>query len=175
MHMQGEMNGSRRDYRGDYRGNIGGPQRGQEDERWAQSEGRGRMGDQVGFFRNYDNNREYNGYFRGPDGHHMMEPNQGGMGRAPTEEERMSRGSQGRRDVDHGQGIVKVIEILAESSQSWEDAAQRAVYEASRTIRGIRSVYIKDMQAIVQNSRIVSYRVNAKISFSIDHGGYGER
>jgi flavin-binding protein dodecin len=64
--------------------------------------------------------------------------------------------------------IVKVIEVLAQSPYSWEDAARRAVTEASRTIRDIRSIYIKDMQAIVDDDHIVSYRINAKLSFAID-------
>ena len=64
--------------------------------------------------------------------------------------------------------IVKVIEVLAQSPYSWEDAARRAIAEASRTIRDIRSIYIKDMQAIVDDDHIVSYRINAKVSFAID-------
>ena len=63
--------------------------------------------------------------------------------------------------------VHKVIEILAQSSTSWEDAAQVAVAEAARTVRDIKSIYIKEMQAIVENDRIVQYRVNAKISFEV--------
>ncbi|MDW7670274.1 MAG: dodecin family protein [Bacillota bacterium] len=63
--------------------------------------------------------------------------------------------------------VVKVIEILAESSDSWEAAAKAAVAEASKTVKNIQSVYIKEMQAIVEGNEIVKYRVNAKISFII--------
>lgn len=63
--------------------------------------------------------------------------------------------------------IVKVIEVLAESDVSWEDAAQNALEEASQTVENIKSIYIKDMQAVVENNRIVTYRVNAKISFQV--------
>jgi flavin-binding protein dodecin len=64
--------------------------------------------------------------------------------------------------------IVKVIEVLAQSNQSWEDAAQQALTEASQTVRNIQSIYIKEFQAIVENNRIVNYRINAKISFLLD-------
>lgn len=63
--------------------------------------------------------------------------------------------------------IVKVIEVLAESPVSWEAAAQDAVTEAAKTLQGIQTVYIKDQQAIVENNKIVKYRVNAKIAFLV--------
>jgi flavin-binding protein dodecin len=62
---------------------------------------------------------------------------------------------------------LKVIEVLAESDKSWEDAASEAVREASETLKNIRSVYIKEFQAAVENNKITKYRVNAKISFEI--------
>jgi flavin-binding protein dodecin len=60
-----------------------------------------------------------------------------------------------------------VIEVLAESDKSWEAAASEAVREASETLKNIRSVYIKEFQAAVENNKITRYRVNAKISFEI--------
>ena len=67
--------------------------------------------------------------------------------------------------------VVKVIELLAESDKSWEDAAQQAVTVASKTIRNIKSIYIQDFQATAENGKITKYRVNAKISFVIEHAG----
>jgi dodecin len=64
--------------------------------------------------------------------------------------------------------IVKVIEILAQSDKGWEDAVQVAVREAAKTVRNIKSVYVEEFQAVVENDRITSYRVNVKISFGID-------
>ena len=43
-----------------------------------------------------------------------------------------------------------------------------ALQGASKTIKGIQSIYVKDMQAIVENERIVEYRITAKISFVLD-------
>lgn len=65
--------------------------------------------------------------------------------------------------------IVKVLELMASSSKSWEDAAQQAVSEASKTLKNIRSVYIQDHSAVVQNNKIVEYRITAKLSFEIEH------
>jgi len=64
--------------------------------------------------------------------------------------------------------VVKVIEVLAQSDKSWEDAAQNAIKEASKSIRNIKSIYIKDKSAKVKNNKIVKYRITAKISFLID-------
>ena len=63
--------------------------------------------------------------------------------------------------------VVKVIEILAESSEGWEAATQVALQEAAKSVRNIKSVYIKDFQAIVEDDQIVKYRVNAKVSFVV--------
>jgi flavin-binding protein dodecin len=64
--------------------------------------------------------------------------------------------------------IVKVIEVLAQSSKSWEDATQEALKEASKTVRNIQSIYIKEFQATVENNQVLNYRINAKISFLIE-------
>jgi flavin-binding protein dodecin len=58
--------------------------------------------------------------------------------------------------------------VLAESDASWEEAVKKAVTEASRTVRNIKSVYVKEFQAIVEGDRIRQFRVNAKISFVVD-------
>lgn len=63
--------------------------------------------------------------------------------------------------------VVKVIEVLAESEESWDDAARVALQEAARSVKGIQSIYVKEMQAMVENDRIVKYRINAKISFTV--------
>lgn len=63
--------------------------------------------------------------------------------------------------------VLKVIEIMASSEKSWEDAAALAVKTASKTVKGIRSVYIKDMSVVVDKNKITEYRVNAKISFEV--------
>jgi dodecin len=64
--------------------------------------------------------------------------------------------------------VVKVIELLAQSEKGFEDAVQVALDDASKTIRNISSIYVKDFQAVVENNRITSYRVNVKLSFLVD-------
>lgn len=64
--------------------------------------------------------------------------------------------------------ILKVLELLASSTESWEDAAQQAVNEASQTLKHIRSLYIQDQSAVVKNNKIIEYRITAKLSFEIE-------
>ena len=64
--------------------------------------------------------------------------------------------------------MLKVIEVLAQSEKSWEDAANNAILQARETVRGIRSIYIKEMEATVEDGRITQYRINAKISFALE-------
>jgi flavin-binding protein dodecin len=64
--------------------------------------------------------------------------------------------------------MLKVIEVLAESDKSWEDAAQSAVQQAAKSVRNIKSVYVENFEATVDNTRLVKYRVNAKISFVLE-------
>lgn len=63
--------------------------------------------------------------------------------------------------------ILKVIEILAESDKSWEDAAQQAILKVSETVKNVKSIYIKEMEAKVENNKITKYRINANVSFEI--------
>ncbi len=65
--------------------------------------------------------------------------------------------------------LIKVIELLAESKKSWENAAQNAVDEASKSVRNIRSVYIQDFNAEVdKEGKITNWRLSCKISFELN-------
>ena len=64
--------------------------------------------------------------------------------------------------------IVKVIELMSESPTSWEDATQNAVSEASKTLRNIRSVYVKEFTAAVEDGKVTSYRINGKVTFEME-------
>lgn len=64
--------------------------------------------------------------------------------------------------------IVKVIEVLAQSDKSWDDAAEVALAEAQKSVRNIQSIYVKEFQAEVKNGKIANYRINAKISFMVE-------
>jgi hypothetical protein len=63
--------------------------------------------------------------------------------------------------------VLKVIEILGNSTISFEDAIQNVVNEASKTIKSIKSVYVKDLQVSVNNNKVNEYRVTTKVCFGI--------
>ncbi len=64
--------------------------------------------------------------------------------------------------------MVKVIEVIASSDKGFSEATQNAINEASKTVKNIKSIYIKHMNANVENNKIISYAVNANISFEIE-------
>ena len=64
--------------------------------------------------------------------------------------------------------MLKVIEVLAQSDKSWEDAAQQAVRQTAKTVRDVKSIYIENFEATVENGRLAKYRINAKISFLLE-------
>ena len=66
--------------------------------------------------------------------------------------------------------VVNVVELLAESGDSWEDAVRQAVAEATKTLRGITSLYVQELQATVENDRVKNFRVNVKVSFVLEEG-----
>ena len=63
--------------------------------------------------------------------------------------------------------VLKVIEILGNSTESFEDAVQKVVDETSKTVKDIKSVYIQDMQVTVKDNKISEYRINAKVTFGV--------
>lgn len=64
--------------------------------------------------------------------------------------------------------ILKVIEVLANSNKGWEDAARKAVEQASKSVKNIRSVYINEHSATVKDGKLDDYRVNVKITFEVN-------
>ncbi len=63
--------------------------------------------------------------------------------------------------------VLKVVEILSSSTESWEDATRKAVEKASETLKGIRSVYIHEQSATVRDGKIQEFRVNVKLTFEV--------
>jgi flavin-binding protein dodecin len=61
--------------------------------------------------------------------------------------------------------IAKVIEVIAESDKSWDDAVKNALAEAARTVDDIKEIWVSGMKAIVENNEVVRYRITAKITF----------
>lgn len=67
--------------------------------------------------------------------------------------------------------IVKVIEVIAQSDKSFDDAAKAAVREAAKTVSGLKSIWIDNFSAEIDGDKITQYRVNAKLSFVLKSGG----
>lgn len=65
-------------------------------------------------------------------------------------------------------GVLKVIEVLSNSSISWEDAAQKAVAKASESVKNIKSVYVQEQSAQVNHNKITEYRLNLKLTFEVE-------
>lgn len=63
--------------------------------------------------------------------------------------------------------ILKVIEVLANSEKSWEDATKKAVAQAAKSVKNIRSVYVQDQSASVKDGEVNDFRVNVKITFEV--------
>jgi flavin-binding protein dodecin len=64
--------------------------------------------------------------------------------------------------------VAKVSEISSTSTTSFEDAVQQGLNRASKTLRNIRSAWIKEQTVRVEGSRITEYQVNMMITFVLD-------
>jgi len=62
---------------------------------------------------------------------------------------------------------VKILELMGESSKSWEDAIQEILKDANQSVKDIRSIYVQDMSASVKDGEIDKYRVSTKLSFGV--------
>ena len=65
-------------------------------------------------------------------------------------------------------GIAKVITIIGSSPESFAKAADEAVREAAKTVRGIHGAQVVSMSAVVENERISEYRTTVNIAFEIE-------
>ncbi len=64
--------------------------------------------------------------------------------------------------------VLKVLELMASSEKSWEDASRKAVSKASKTLKNIRSAWVKDQSVAVKDGEVTEFRVTLKVSFEID-------
>nr|WP_321230664.1 dodecin family protein [uncultured Psychroserpens sp.] len=63
--------------------------------------------------------------------------------------------------------VLKVIEVLSNSNESWEDATRKAVKQASKSVKNIKSVYVQEQSAIVKDDNVTEFRVNLKLTFEV--------
>lgn len=64
--------------------------------------------------------------------------------------------------------VLKVIEVMANSSKSWEDAVGNAVKTTAQTVKNIRSVYVKEQTVSVEGNQLSDFRVIVKITFEVE-------
>lgn len=63
--------------------------------------------------------------------------------------------------------VMKVIEVLANSDKSWEDATKKAVKQASKSVKNIKSVFVQSQSAVVNDDEVTEFRVNLKLTFEV--------
>lgn len=61
--------------------------------------------------------------------------------------------------------IAKVTEIIVESETSFEDAIVKGVDRANKTLDKVKSAWVKDQQAVIENGKVVGFRVALKVTF----------
>ncbi|WP_440120167.1 dodecin family protein [Tenacibaculum sp. Ill] len=64
--------------------------------------------------------------------------------------------------------VMKVIEILANSDKSWEDATRKAIKQASKSVKGIKSAFVQSQSVVVNDDEITEFRVNLKVTFEVN-------
>ncbi|CAL2078833.1 dodecin [Tenacibaculum sp. 190524A05c] len=63
--------------------------------------------------------------------------------------------------------VMKVIEILANSEKSWEDATRKAIKQASKSVKNIKSAFVQSQSVVVNNDEVAEFRVNLKVTFEV--------
>lgn len=63
--------------------------------------------------------------------------------------------------------VMKVIEILANSNSSWEDATKKAVKQASKSVKNIKSAFVQSQSVVVKDDEVDEFRVNLKVTFEV--------
>lgn len=61
--------------------------------------------------------------------------------------------------------VAKIIEISSESPESFEDAIQIGISRASKTVKNIKSAWVKEQQVVVEKGKVTAYRVDMKVVF----------
>jgi len=63
--------------------------------------------------------------------------------------------------------VMKVIEVLSNSKESWEDATEKGIEKASKSVKNIKSAFIQNQSVTVKDGKVDEYRVNIKLTFEV--------
>jgi len=66
------------------------------------------------------------------------------------------------------ESVYKVIELVGTSSESWEKAAAAAVKRASKTLRDLRVAEVSELDMVITDGKVESYRAKLKVSFKYE-------
>lgn len=66
------------------------------------------------------------------------------------------------------ESVYKVIELIGTSSESWEKAAAAAIKRASETLRDLRVAEVKELDVVIENGKVESYRAKLNVSFKYE-------
>jgi flavin-binding protein dodecin len=64
--------------------------------------------------------------------------------------------------------IAKVIEITAESTESFEAAVREGIEAAGKSVRNVEGAWVKEHKVVVENGKITAFRVDMKVTFLLD-------
>jgi hypothetical protein len=64
--------------------------------------------------------------------------------------------------------VAKVIEISAESPESFEAAIREGIRRATETVKNVKSAWVKEQQVVVNNGDVTTYRVDLKVTFVLE-------
>ena len=63
--------------------------------------------------------------------------------------------------------VIKIIEIMSSSNKSWEDASALGIAKASKTIKNLKSAWVKDQSVLIKDDKIIEFRVTLKLSLEV--------
>ena len=64
--------------------------------------------------------------------------------------------------------VAKVTESSASSKKSFEDAVEQGIARASKTLKNVVSAWVKDQQVIVEDGKVIEFRISMKVTFILD-------
>jgi flavin-binding protein dodecin len=64
--------------------------------------------------------------------------------------------------------VAKVTEIISSSKSGFDDAVEKGVKRASKTLKGITSAWVQDQHVVVEDGKVTEYRVNIKVTFVLN-------
>jgi len=67
--------------------------------------------------------------------------------------------------------VARVVEISSTSTKSFDDAVAQGIERANQTLRNVRSAWVKEQKAQVENGKVIAYKVNLKVTFVLDGKG----